>query len=105
MTLDEQFAGLVYTLGGVERDEGDVLLKAMREVGIEIVDTSDHHHYIQFDDGYWTILHPITERLDGSLFDCSAQWDEDDVGRRGRYFLIYESEYENWALGERIEVS
>jgi hypothetical protein len=63
---------------------------------------ADDRHLIQFRDGGWTIAHPISERLDGSLFDCPARWDDDDPGLRGRYEFKLEAEYDNWVVGDEV---
>jgi hypothetical protein len=49
---------------------------------------AEEHHVIQFSDNGWIISHPLRERLDGSLFDCSAKWKDDDPGMRGRFWLL-----------------
>ena len=102
MTLEERFINIVESFGGFEHDEGDVLLNAMREEQIEIVDVSDPDHYIEFRDDHWLIVHPMGERLTGSLLDCTAMWDGMDPGMRGLYKLIHEDEYDNWTLGEKM---
>lgn len=47
----------------------------------------DELHQVELDDNGWTILHPLRERLDGSLFDCEVDWSSGDIGVRGRYWL------------------
>lgn len=53
---------------------------------------AETHHVIQFTDNGWTITHPLTERLDGSLFDCDAFWDRDDPEVRGRFELLFDDD-------------
>lgn len=40
---------------------------------IELLD--EDWHTIQFNRLGWTVSHPLSERLDGSLFDCNVTWD------------------------------
>ena len=47
---------------------------------------ADRDHQIQFSDDGWIIAHPLYERLDGSLFDCTMRW-HGDPGVRGRFWL------------------
>lgn len=57
----------------------------------------DELHQVQLDNDGWTILHPLRERLDGSLFDCEFNWSSGDIGYRGRYWLD-----DNGQLGELV---
>jgi Family of unknown function (DUF6085) len=46
----------------------------------------DDDHLIEISDDGWTIQHPLTERLGGSVFDCArARWTGGDPGVRGRF--------------------
>lgn len=49
---------------------------------------AEKDHLIQFADTGWTIAHPLRERLNGSLFDCSLRWNDDDPGVRGRFWFL-----------------
>lgn len=53
----------------------------------------DDRHIIEFRNDGWTIQHPLSERIDGSLFDCEyARWTGGDPGIRGRWYLTLDSE-------------
>lgn len=48
----------------------------------------DRVHLIEFRDDGWTIQHTLTERIDGTLFDCPlSNWTGGDPGVRGRFVL------------------
>lgn len=53
---------------------------------------AEKDHVIQFANEGWTISHPLSERLNGSLFDCKVHWDWDDPGVRGRFWLVYDED-------------
>lgn len=39
----------------------------------------DHNHYVNFTGhDFWTVQHPLAERLNGSLMDCKINNDVDD---------------------------
>lgn len=62
----------------------------------------DTEHEIEFRNDGWTVQHPISERLDGSLFDCDfANWDAGDIGYRGRYTL-YMDEDGQLNIGDKL---
>lgn len=44
-------------------------------------------HVIQFTNNGWTIAHPLVERLELSLFDCTFNWKGEDPGYRGIFYL------------------
>lgn len=58
--------------------------------------SEDEDHLIRFNETGWTIQHPVRERLNGTLFDCTITWEGDDVGLRGVYRLL-----DNYMLGGR----
>lgn len=64
---------------------------------------SDHLHIIELRDDGWLIQHPMTERLKGELFQCTASWEWGDAPLLGRFYLEWDDEAQNWALGERVE--
>lgn len=78
------------------------VVRALRRAGLEVVDVTDDRHEIEFRADGWTIAHPIRERLDGSLFDCSARWDANDPGIRGRRELAYSDTLGCWAVVARV---
>jgi len=78
------------------------VVAALRAAGYEIVDVSDETHQIEFRDDGWTIIHPIKERLDGSLFDCRARWNAAEPGVRGRRELRYSEALGDWAIVGRV---
>ena len=47
----------------------------------------DDVHLIEFRDDGWTIQHSLTERVNGTLFDCPMTWTGGDPGVRGRFVL------------------
>jgi hypothetical protein len=58
----------------------------------------DDEHLIEFRDDGWTIQHTLTERLNGTLFDCPlSNWTGGDPGERGRFLLVANNVY-----GDRI---
>ena len=58
------------------------------------------HHLIEFRDDGWTVQHTLSERIDGSLFDCEfARWEGGDPGVRGRFVLLIDYE-EQLSIGE-----
>lgn len=78
---------------------GDAWMTEVFE-SVEVFEVPDNaeQHLIQFRDGGWTIQHPLTERLEGSLFECQrANWTHGDPGVRGSFVLNDDGE-----LGEQI---
>lgn len=70
-TVDEAWERL--TRGETNSAPGDEASKAMFEAGwnalIEVCGGTEH--YVRLTEyGDWTLQHPITERLQGALFDC-----------------------------------
>lgn len=61
---------------------------------------TDDDHLIRFNENGWIIQHPISERLNGTLFDCPARWEGGDAGLRGVYHLI-----DNFIAGRCTEPS
>lgn len=66
--------------------EDGPIMDAERGIAVIAYDPDELHQVELTDDG-WTVLHPMRERLDGSLFDCEADWSAGDIGVRGRYWL------------------
>ncbi len=67
----------------------DVIEHLTVDLGFRV--TEDEHpgvHLIRLTRRGWTIAHPLAERLDGSLFECDAYWDEEDLGMYGTYELV-----------------
>jgi hypothetical protein len=51
-------------------------------------------HLVHFDDEGWTVVHPLSERMDDmTLLSCRARWGGDDPGVRGTYRLLSNTEY------------
>ena len=68
--------------------EAEVALDLLRKESERQGEGHFDDHLIEFRNDGWTIQHPISERIDGSLFDCQfAIWDGGDIGHRGRYVL------------------
>ncbi len=61
-----------------------------------------NEHIINLTPGKWIIQHPLSERLDGSLLDCSVEWSEEDLGVYGRFVLVWDDEADEWVLGDRL---
>jgi Family of unknown function (DUF6085) len=59
---------------------------------------AERHHVIQFSDDGWIIAHPLRERVNGSLFDCSLKWTGGAPSIRGRFWLL-----DDGSLGGRYE--
>ena len=60
------------------------------------------HHLIEFRNDGWTIQHTLTERVDGSLFDCPfALWPYGDLGYRGRFVLLTDEDGD-MTIGARV---
>jgi hypothetical protein len=59
---------------------------------------AERNHVIQFSDDGWIIAHPLTERVNGSLFDCALNWTGGEPGIRGRFWLL-----DDGSLGGRYE--
>src|SRR5688500_17961819 len=60
---------------------------------LAVLDPMSACHIIEFRDDGWTVMHPVQERVDGSLFDCGMRWYDEDPGVRGRYVLIGMTEF------------
>lgn len=65
-------------------------LKLLRSVAKIEGDSHFDDHLIEFRNDGWTVQHPISERIDGTLFDCEFNWDGGDIGYRGRYKLYHD---------------
>lgn len=55
---------------------------------------TDRTHLVEFHADGWTVLHPMSERLDGSLLDCTVSFHHLDGPPRnlGLYFVTDEGE-------------
>jgi hypothetical protein len=65
-------------------------------------DPHANDHIIELRDDGWMIQHPLSERLDGTLFDCTVTWTEGDLGVYGRYVMVWDEEADEWVLGEKL---
>lgn len=75
----------------------------LRSAAIVEGDKHFDDHLIEFRNDGWTVQHPITERIDGSLFDCDlAHWDGADIGYRGRYVLTHDEDGQ-LHIGEQVD--
>ncbi len=61
---------------------------------------SEERHIIRMTYGEWTIQHPLRERFDGSLFDCTAavSWTSENLFSEGTFVLN-----DDGTIGEAIE--
>ena len=59
--------------------------------------SNDRRHFIELTDEGWTVQHPVNERFDGSLFNCTVRGPVDDPGTRGRFVLE-----EDGSFGEEV---
>jgi len=57
--------------GSPKHDTVDPMFQAGWNAVIEACGGTDH--YVRVTDSGWTLQHPITERLEGRLFDCTMQ--------------------------------
>jgi Family of unknown function (DUF6085) len=62
---------------------------AMLTNAMELLDeeAAAAQHVIVFTDDGWTVLHPLTERLDESIVGCPFRWTGPDPGVRGRFVM------------------
>lgn len=83
----------------IDADDRDIPVKT-------IVDAHAGRHFIELRDDGWTIMHPLSERVDGSLFDCVVTvWPFEDDGTRGVFEYIPTTGATlgvEWTLGERL---
>ena len=87
----------------VGRQRGSRALAGTLTLGTdEYEELFDRRHLIELRPDGWTIQHPLHERLEGSLFDCAATWDLDDIGMHGRFVLVWDEQADEWVLGDRL---
>jgi hypothetical protein len=60
-------------------------------------------HYVKLSHDGWTIQHPISERLNGTLFNCDVTWTGGDVSVYGTFVMEWDDLQDDWVLGECVE--
>lgn len=82
----------------IEREPGKITVWSDKEWLLDLVQVAlqrlkDTHHIVEVTPGGdWTILHPLSESLDGSIFDCAL------------HDLLFESGPAEGTFGRRCQV-
>lgn len=78
----------------------DLPVATLVKIGVLL---ADRDHRIQFRNDGWTIEHPLSERLDGTLLGCPFKWTDGDIGIRGTWIMYHDDEYDEFVLGDQVE--